>query len=92
MENIIEIVLDISELEAPYPLINSIKKLQELKNGEYLKVIHRQSPCKLFDYINQNHFTYKMIEKDKRVILYICHSDDFSTKRHIDFLAEDENV
>lgn len=42
-----EIVLDVSELEAPYPLVEGIKALKALQEGEVLIFKHRMYPCKL---------------------------------------------
>ena len=42
-----QIILNVSELEAPYPLIEASKAIKELKNEEELIFIHRMFPCKL---------------------------------------------
>ena len=42
-----EIVLDVSELEAPLPLLKGTQAIKNLQEGETLVFIHRMFPCKL---------------------------------------------
>jgi len=42
-----QIILDVSELEAPYPLIEASHAIKDLKDDEELIFIHRMFPHKL---------------------------------------------
>ncbi|MBD3824582.1 MAG: DUF2249 domain-containing protein [Epsilonproteobacteria bacterium] len=42
-----EIVLDVSELEPPHPLVQGVAALKALQEGEVLLFKHRMYPCKL---------------------------------------------
>ncbi|MBU0632570.1 DUF2249 domain-containing protein [bacterium] len=48
-----EIILDVSELEAPLPLLKGIEAIKNLKSGETLVFIHRMFPCKLHEQIDK---------------------------------------
>ncbi|MCW8829577.1 MAG: DUF2249 domain-containing protein [Gammaproteobacteria bacterium] len=51
-----ERLLDVSELEAPEPLLLAIDALQDLAGGEYLRFCHRMKPCHLYRYLEENGF------------------------------------
>lgn len=67
-----EIVLDVSELEAPLPLQQGIAAMKALQEGEVLRFVHRMFPCKLQEHIDalglhgeivineENHFEMKI--------------------------------
>ncbi len=46
--------LDVSDLEAPEPLIRAISALELLGEGEYFHLIHRMAPCRLYAYMEQH--------------------------------------
>ena len=48
-----QIILDVSELEAPYPLIKASQAIKELKNDEELIFKHRMFPHKLQDILKK---------------------------------------
>ncbi|MDH3354163.1 MAG: hypothetical protein OEL79_02975 [Chromatiales bacterium] len=50
------IELDISEGEAPEPLIRATEALQQLPEDSYLHITHRMEPCRLYDYLERNGF------------------------------------
>ena len=60
-----EIILDVSELEAPYPLIKGIEAIKNLKDGEVLVLIHRMFPYKLEKYIKRNDCIYEIINNEE---------------------------
>jgi tRNA 2-thiouridine synthesizing protein A len=51
-----EVLLDVSELEPPEPLVQSIGAVEQLKAGEYLHLLHRREPCLLYDNLTQRGF------------------------------------
>ena len=48
-----EIILDVSEFEAPLPLVKGVEAMQRLQKGETLLFIHRMFPCKLQEQIER---------------------------------------
>jgi len=51
-----ERLLDVSELEAPEPLVRALAAVQELAGGEYLRLRHRMKPCHLYGYLAEQGF------------------------------------
>lgn len=51
-----ERVLDVSELEAPEPLLRAIETVQTLEPGEFLRFCHRMKPCHLYRFLDENGF------------------------------------
>jgi hypothetical protein len=49
--------LDVSDLEAPEPLLRAIEVLQGLAEGDYLRFCHRMKPCHLYRYLEEHGFT-----------------------------------
>lgn len=69
-------VVDVSELEPPLPLEAITRKLQDLKRGQKLKVIHRMFPCVLPDLMEKFQMTYTvLLQTDERVELLIERKD-----------------
>jgi len=63
-----EILLDVSELEAPHPLVKGIAAMKDLKEDETLIFIHRMFPCKLQEQIDAWGCTQRL-SKMKKIIL-----------------------
>ena len=59
-----EIILDVSELEAPYPLVEAINAINSLKDDEVLIFRHRMNPQMLFQNISSLGLHYE-ITKEK---------------------------
>ena len=53
-----ELLLDVSELEPPEPLELTLEAADELKPGQYLRMLHRRTPCILFGNLDDNNFKY----------------------------------
>jgi len=53
-----EVVLDVSELEPPEPLVLTLEAAEQLKPGQYLRMLHRREPCMLYGNLDDNHFKY----------------------------------
>lgn len=51
-----EQVLDVSELEAPEPLVQALAALQQLPDGAYLHLRHRMKPCHLYGHLAEQGF------------------------------------
>jgi len=52
-----EIVLDVSELEPPEPLVQALAAIVQLQSGDYLRMLHRRVPCLLYDNLRQRGFS-----------------------------------
>ncbi|MGM0594184.1 MAG: DUF2249 domain-containing protein [Pseudomonadota bacterium] len=48
--------LDVSELEAPEPLLRAIAALERLPAGDFLHFCHRMQPCHLYRFLQENGF------------------------------------
>ncbi|WP_419764660.1 MAG: hypothetical protein ACNI28_12835 [Arcobacter sp.] len=59
------ITLDVSELEAPYPLMQGLEAVHNLNEDEILIFKHRMSPCKLFEAIEKNSLKYEIIKDEE---------------------------
>jgi TusA-related sulfurtransferase len=59
-----EILLDVSNLEAPQPLIEAVMALNKLQDDEVLLFKHRMSPEHLFNEISARNFSYEIIKNE----------------------------
>ena len=64
-----EILLDVSEFEAPKPLIEAVMALEKLKDDEVLVFKHRMNPKHLFHEIALRGLTYKIIKDEENSFL-----------------------
>ena len=53
-----EVLLDVSDLEPPEPLVQTLETAKQLKPGQYLRMLHRRDPCMLYGNLDDNHFKY----------------------------------
>jgi len=60
-----EILLDVSDLEAPYPLVKAIEALNTLKDDEILIFRHRMNPQMLFQNIAALGLQFEIIKEDE---------------------------
>jgi len=78
-----EIENDVSELEAPEPLVRTINLLGKLKMGEFIHMKHRMRPCNLYESIEKNGFGFFERETDSGVAIFIYLKDDTATQNYI---------
>lgn len=52
-----EVVIDVSELEPPEPLVLTLEAADKLASGEYLRMRHRRFPCLLHDNLSERGFS-----------------------------------
>ena len=64
-----EILLDVSELEAPQPLIEAVMALDKLQDDEILVFKHRMNPKHLFHEIAVRDLSYEIIEDEQNSFL-----------------------
>ena len=53
-----EVLLDVSDLEPPDPLVQTLEAAEQLEPGQYLRMLHRRDPCMLYGNLDDNHFKY----------------------------------
>jgi hypothetical protein len=53
-----EVLLDVSDLEPPEPLVLTLEAAEQLEPGQYIRMLHRREPCMLFGNLDDNHFKY----------------------------------
>lgn len=72
-----EILVDVSELEAPLPLKYSTQSASALDTGCYIKVVHRMRPCRLFDFLSKMNiwWDYFQIAEDEHLVFMINNTD-----------------
>jgi len=84
------IELDVSEEEAPTPLIRATEALQKLPRDSYLHITHRMAPCKLYNYLEQNDFYAETRRGESGLCeIYICHTSASDVKLYIAKLVQD---
>ena len=60
-----EIELDVSELEAPEPLILAVRAIEELQEGEVLLFKHRMNPRHLFGELVARGMEYEILKDEE---------------------------
>ena len=55
--------LDVSELEAPKPLIEALRAIEQLDNKEILLFKHRMKPLHLFDRLRELNLKYEILQE-----------------------------
>ncbi len=61
-----EIVVDVSDLEAPQPFEVVLKQLKILGPGEYIHMLHRKQPLPLLQVLEENGYAAVMHKGDSR--------------------------
>ena len=84
-----EILLQVQELAAPQPMELALDALDQLKSGQYIKMIHRMQPIPLYRILDENGFRYKVTaSKTSAFDIYIWHASDRDTEQLIKQLTE----
>jgi len=82
-----EIVLDVHELQPPEPMQKALDALEQLEQGQYLKIIHRMQPFPLYEILLDNGFKYKVTNSDISAYdIYVWRADDQEAKKMIEDL------
>jgi len=69
------ILLDVSELPPPEPMVEILSALKHLEKDCYLKIFHRRVPYPLFAQLDESNWVYQYQIKDG-VIIYIYRQED----------------
>lgn len=76
--------MDTRELPSPEPLERVLNTLSELKEGSYIKMIHRMEPALLFPILKNNGFDYLLRRGEgDEIRLYIFLRGDTAAREHI---------
>ncbi len=79
-----EVLLDVSELEPPDPLVLTLETAEQLKPGQYLRMLHRRNPCLLYGNLDDNAFKY--LQRDgltTAVEVFIWRKNDTEAERAV---------
>lgn len=72
-----ERVIDVSELEAPEPLLRAIAALESLPRGAYLRFRHRMKPCQLYEVMEKKGLAWDTRQGEEvECELFIWHAGD----------------
>ena len=74
-----EIILDVHEMQSPEPMEAVMKGLENLQQGEYLKMLHRMQPFPLYDILLENGFRYKVTDGEFGFDIYMWFAKDKKT-------------
>jgi len=58
MEQATEVTVDVSELEPPEPLYRVLGALEELKPGQFVRMLHRMEPVPLYRILDDDGFDH----------------------------------
>lgn len=72
-----ELILDVSALTAPEPLLRATDILGTLPHGDYLRFRHRMNPCHLYEFLQENGLSWELRQGDEvECELFIWHAGD----------------
>ena len=75
-----EILLDATAMEPPEPLQQAISILQQLKPGQYLRMLHRHLPYPLFESCQQLRISYRhFTSQQNECVILFWRNDDPAT-------------
>ena len=57
------IILDCSLMEPPEPMLRVLERLNHLKQGEGIKMLHRMKPRLLFSKLKERGWNFRVIEE-----------------------------
>ena len=88
-----EYLMDATDMEPPEPLIRTLEMLNDLKQGDYLRFIHRREPLPLYDSLNQAGFSYiTCADSDEAFKVFIWNQDDAEAQSTIQSQIQSENL
>jgi uncharacterized protein (DUF2249 family) len=78
-----EVILDVSELQPPLPMEMAMDAIDALKQGQYIKMIHRMQPHPLYTILFENGFKYKVAENNDLFNIYIWKAADKEADKQV---------
>ncbi|MCP5066346.1 MAG: DUF2249 domain-containing protein [bacterium] len=84
-----ERVLDVSEYEAPEPFRLAVEAVNQLEEGECLRMCHRRQPFPLYETLAELGFSYRVMDgTHTRYEILIWRADDPALTAHCGPAAE----
>ncbi|MFK5984166.1 MAG: hypothetical protein QM479_01895 [Pseudomonadota bacterium] len=80
-----EILVDVSDLEAPEPFTEVLSVLTKLQKKAYIRMLHRQQPFPLYDVLRENNLDYCVFEPTSlhtKYTILIWLAADIETAKH----------
>lgn len=88
-----EYLMDATDMEPPEPLIRTLEMLNDLKQGDYLRFLHRREPIPLYDNLNQTGFSYiTCADSDVAYEVFIWNKDDAEAQSAIEGQIQSANL
>lgn len=85
--------MDATDMEPPEPLMRTLEMLDDLKEGDYLRFLHRREPLPLYDNLNQAGFSYiTCADSDVAYEVFIWNIDDAEAQSTIQSHVQSENL
>jgi uncharacterized protein (DUF2249 family) len=79
-----EHILDVSMLEPCEPLERTLEAIQELGEGDYLRVIHRREPHLLYPMLEKSGFTWRTCPSGpSQFEIYIWRQEDTGAEQAV---------
>ena len=77
-----EVFIDVSEEEAPKPFEIVLEQIAQLKNRQYIRMLHRKKPLPLIQILETNGFSCRMFsgEQTEWEVLIWNKQDSFTQK------------
>lgn len=86
-----EVLLDVSDLEPPEPLVLTLEAAEQLEPGQYIRMLHRREPCMLYGNLDDNHFKYYQRKGETSAVeVFIWRENDAEAEAAVQ-LAQQEN-
>ena len=86
-----EVLLDVSNLPPPEPLEQALEAAEELKPGQYLRMLHRRDPCMLYGNLDDNHFHYFQRQGSTTAVeVFIWRDDDTEANTAVQHIISDD--
>ena len=88
-----EVLLDVSDLAPPEPLERTLEAADELKPGQFLRMLHRRDPCMLYANLDENGFKYFQRKGlTTAVELFIWSEDDADAAAAVESIIGKHNL
>lgn len=71
-----KILLDVSDLEPPEPLVLTLEAAEQLQPGQYVHMLHRREPCMLYDNLGDSFQHYQREGFTTAVEVFIWRKND----------------
>ncbi len=88
--NSAEILLNVSDLEPPEPLTQTLEAAEQLQAGQYLRMLHRRDPCMLYGNLDDNGFKYIQRQGSSTAVeLFIWRENDAEAAAAVELVFQE---